>query len=477
MSISFGKISPLLTIPLTYALATQARMYIFSSNLVPKNNSPFNSTFISSFAMITIGILEIISQYRQKHEKEEKDLPSKLIPEFQDDDMSSSEKASHEGKTYSEEHTSKGFLTYLPFMAESSGKQSSHTISSVEFSIIFLIALTNFAVNFIVFDISAPLKIDELNLDMEITFIGFLYVCILCSKILKQEFHKHHKVSLIIILICECILAILTFIVYFFNKERQSFLKFGAFILWLLFCDIYFSTKHTTEKWLMDKRYISPFLLMFIEGVFSLLINILAMVILSFVPCYQDKETSYCYKQNVFELEKLKDLFIKNYIFVILFYISSIVVELCMTLTNKIYSPTYRPTFDCLFSFVPLLYHFYSEDHSMMLTYFVFLAKVVLYIVIIFCCMMFNEIVVVNIYGLNKDLKEEIKKRAIKEYDIDKSNLGHYINEEQKVKENENENMSLSISEDEVVIERNDVKENNNDTENEENENDDKLFM
>ena len=146
-----------------------------------------------------------------------------------------------------------------------------------------------------------------------------------------------------------------------------------------------------------------------------------------------------------------------------------------MTLTNKIYSPTYRPTFDCLFSFVPLLYHFYSEDHSMMLTYFVFLAKVVLYIVIIFCCMMFNEIVVVNIYGLNKDLKEEIKKRAIKEYDIDKSNLGHYINEEQKGKENENEN--ISISEDEEVIEGNDENENNNNNDNREDENDDKLFM
>ena len=264
MSISFGKISPLLTIPLTYALAAQARMYIFSSKLIPKSNSPFNSTFISSFAMITIGILEIISQYRQKHDKAQKDLPNKLIPEFQDDDLSSSEKASHEGINYSEEHTSKGFLTYLPFMDESLGKQSLHNFTSFEFSIIFLISLSNFAVNFIVFDISSPLKIDELNLDMEITFIGFLYVCILCSKILKQEFHKHHKVSLIIILICECILAVLTFIVYFFNEQRQPFLKFGSFILWLLFCDIYFSTKHTTEKWLMDKRYISPFLLMFI---------------------------------------------------------------------------------------------------------------------------------------------------------------------------------------------------------------------
>ena len=152
---------------------------------------------------------------------------------------------------------------------------------------LFFLAFLNSFFALIVFAFEHLEALSKYNFQYEIKFIGFFYVIVLCSYAFKTEFHKHHKFAIIIIISLEIVLSvfsIITFSKYAIGKKETIALIGKCFLIPL--SDVYFSTRYVIEKFLMDKKFLSPYLLLSIEGGISTVINILLMLILSNFMCY-----------------------------------------------------------------------------------------------------------------------------------------------------------------------------------------------
>lgn len=426
MIISFAPFSWYVLFPIGYGTFIILRMILFTEGIVPKKNSPLNSTFISSLSLLSMGFLELIAIKKQQHKKQ----PVGPIL-FYDED----EPPVEQDKKVVNPRNQIEFID--------SGPKSIITKTDlVNYGIIFVISLTNFWINFYVFNIP-EIDQDFVNVNTEVRFIGILYVCYLCKKVLKDEFRKHHIFSLGLIIVCDVFLCLVNVIIIALSKGPSDNLFQG--LAWYLFSDIYYSTKHVTEKWLMDKRYFSPFKLLFIEGVFYLIINILVMFSFVFIPCPSMME--YCQGEHMFEIQNFYLLFKNSYVFVIGFFTATFLVELCMTSTSKYYTPALRPIFDSLTTIVQLLYEYYNkipedEEQNKKVRLYVTLIKLVLYFLIVIGCLIFNEAIMLGIFGLDKDLKDVIADRGQQEYYNNVSKLNRYMEEDNNMsKRSENSSM------------------------------------
>ena len=426
MIISFAPFSWYVLFPIGYGTFIVLRMMLFTERIVPKNNSPLNSTFISSLSLLSMGFLELIAIKKQQHKKQ---VVGPIL--FYDEDETP---VSNDKKVVNPR-------TQIEFI--DSGPKSIFTKTDlINYGVILLISITNFWINFYVFNIP-EINQDYINVNTEVRFLGILYVCYLCKKVLKDEFRKHHIFSLGLIIACDVLLCLVNVIILALSKVETEYYDLFCGLAWYLFSDIYYSSKHVTEKWLMDKRYFSPYKLLFIEGIFYLIINILVMFSFSFISC--PGSIKYCGGGKMFEIQNLFLLFTNSYIFVIGFFIATFLVELCMTSTSKYYTPALRPIFDSLTTIVQLLYDYktkkpQSKDDRM--RFYVTLIKLILYSLILIGCLVFNEAIMLGIFGLDKDLKDVIAERGQQEYYNNVSKLNRYMEEENNLsKRSENSSM------------------------------------
>jgi hypothetical protein len=423
MIISFAPFSWYVLFPIGYGTFIVLRMVLFADGIVPKKNSPLNSTFISSLSLLSMGFLELIAMKKQQHKKQA--VGPILFAEEDETPVSNDKKVVNP-------------RTQIEFI--DSGPKSIFTKTDlINYGVILIISITNFWINFYVFNIPEITQ-NYINVDTEVRFLGILYVCYLCKKVLRDEFRKHHIFSLGLIIVCDVILCLVNIIILALSKEKIDSKLFQR-LAWYLFSDIYYSSKHVTEKWLMDKRYFSPYKLLFIEGIFYFIINILVMFSFSFITCPDSIE--YCKNGNMFEIENFYLLFTNSYIFVIGFFSATFLVELCMTSTSKYYTPALRPIFDSLTTIVQLIYEYKTkETQDTVMGFYVTLIKLILYSLILIGCLVFNEAIMLGIFGLDKDLKDVIADRGQQEYYNNVSKLNRYMEEENNMsKRSENSSM------------------------------------
>lgn len=125
---------------------------------------------------------------------------------------------------------------------------------------------------------------------------------------------------------------------------------------------MFYSSKHTTEKWLMDSNlFFSPYKIVFIEGLFSFCLCIASFFILSFIDCPFKK---FCEEEHNFYninsvLTECKD----NIGYYIAFFFSGLGVDLFIILTVRRFSPTLRPIFDTLLS-ITMVYSLFLNDEA-----------------------------------------------------------------------------------------------------------------
>ena len=381
MLFKFGSISIYLLIPLTYLISCVLRSNQTLFTKGPETfNLPFFSTILSAFGELTAGILEIISRIRQKTNNENPKVNERL--------------------------------SSIHIRISTLEKESKHLEIKHVF-IIFGISLSNYIITFLTFFHEQNPVLTKYNLQYEFKFIGIIYVSFLCIKLLKQDFQKHHILSLIVIGVCLLVVGI----VNIFAIEHFDVYYIVSFFL-LLFCDMYFSSKHCLERWLMHSEFISPFLLLFLEGIFSFIIGMSSFVSLSYIPCPNIgqfcKEKEYMFNLNDF----LKDITVERISYFILFYLFSFSIELFITLTNLYFSPAYRPIFDVIGTVCGLLFTLKDSLDPM-----IFSVKLFFYLIIVLCCLIFNEIVIINVWGLDQGIKQVITKRADNEYTLAREDI------------------------------------------------------
>lgn len=386
MLISLGKISPQLLCPFLYTFFCFFRSFAYMEDI----KNPFIPILLSSIAELSMGLLEFISIKRQDNKIRNKEKDQSITEETEVS------------------------TNHFDFLIQEPQKEEALMTKRV-YIIIIITSVLNSFVCFLIFAKEDLLSKSSFNFQNEIRVISMLYLMFLCYFVFKNEFNKHQVLSVSIISFFCLVLSIIWY-QYIYTTSTMVKSDIIREIIFLMGCDLFFSTKHTIEKWLMDTKFISPYKLLFLEGIFCLISDIIIMILFSFIHCFNVFEI--CDNINSTSLwQGLKNSF-AHFTFILIFFFGSVGIELFITLTNKYFSSAYRPMFDIILTFISLIKNSNDEIDKYPLS--IFVIKIVLYILILIACLIYNEIIILRFCGLDTDIKECIKNRAELEY---KSNL------------------------------------------------------
>ena len=260
--------------------------------------------------------------------------------------------------------------------------------------LLFLICLIDFfgrAVNLIYYLLFDDDTICKESNNTFLIHIDIICRIILSKLILKNKIHKHHLLSLIILLI--------GFISMFYAGYNllESNINNWYYIIFFILKRVVFSLGDVLTKLMFTKIFILPQSLMFIKGISAFLIHIII-----FFPIILFKELIPFSKNgnNYFQVFTLSDIVIKI-IFIILLVFRNIVILHVI----YIFSPTHLGFLDIIIKYLDFIPSMGTFNSFNTLIYFISL------IIIIFGTLLFNEIIIINKCGLNKYTRPEIVKR------------------------------------------------------------------
>ena len=228
--------------------------------------------------------------------------------------------------------------------------------------------------------------------------IYFLFFIPLFSKIiLKDNIYKHQYFALIISIIGIIFLLIPVCLVLGTNDIVPNILNVINGIIYPLYLVI---IKHLIEKY-----YISPLKISLIIGIISLFINCIGFIIYSLIE-YNDLSLF----KDIFDFSKeYNKLAISFYfIFYILF---RIVDQLLILLALFYFPPTLLIITDMIDPFLSWIIEIIKDGGEIPDD----VLYPLVYIIIIFSALIYNEIIIFNFCGLNKDTKKFVNQRLYKE--------------------------------------------------------------
>ena len=226
----------------------------------------------------------------------------------------------------------------------------------------------------------------------------FLIFIPLFSKIiLKVDIYKHQYFSLIIAI--GGIIFLLIPVCFELNTEDiiPNILNVICGIIYPLFLVII--------KYLSEKYYISPLKISLLLGIMSLFFDCIGYIIYSLIK-YNDLS----YFNDFFNFSEEKNKFI-IIVYIILFILFYVTLQLFILLVLFYFSPILLLITDIISPFLSWIFDNILEPES--------IPNVILepigYLIVIFSALIYNEIIIFNFCGLNKNTKKFVNKRNIKE--------------------------------------------------------------
>ena len=107
--------------------------------------------------------------------------------------------------------------------------------------------------------------------------IQLLFCIILCLFIFKYKIHRHHYFSIGI-----CFIVSIFIVIIKNNELKDQEENNPNEILWFLFFYFVYASREVYEKWIMEKKYVSPYLILFLEGLILLIIGGIAALFVYF---------------------------------------------------------------------------------------------------------------------------------------------------------------------------------------------------
>lgn len=225
--------------------------------------------------------------------------------------------------------------------------------------------------------------------------IQLIFVCLLCYYFLKDDLYCHHLVSIIII----CLSVIIITYTSFQSIEWYLIIYFGSFLC--------FSIKQIIEKDLM-RKYLTPYKILFFEGSIGLIASCIMLSIFSNIKC--PEFITYC-TQKYFDdpVQLFKNINYKGIFFLFGIDLLSISgINICIFQINYTYSPTHIIISDVIVSIVDWVIMLITGSKETVDT----VLQSIGYALLVLSCLIYNEIIVIGICGLNKNIKKEIQQRA-----------------------------------------------------------------
>ena len=224
--------------------------------------------------------------------------------------------------------------------------------------------------------------------------IDIIIISLLSYFILKTRLHRHHYLSIIMILIANILLIYINLI----DNDLSYIHILTDFLFEVFVCFI-----HVINKYNMEYQFCSPYEISFYNGIVSIILYIISSLLFSIYDNnYLDQYILY-----------FKNFDFNEFYLSFLYIILNFIYNISILLTNKYYNPFYILI---LLIIVEIISHFIYE-------YYVFL-KILLFIhdfILIFTILVFNEIIELNCFGLSKKTKKNMEKTANLELLIDEN--------------------------------------------------------
>ena len=201
--------------------------------------------------------------------------------------------------------------------------------------------------------------------------------------IFKIKLYKHHYLSLILIIILGIILDFIC------ENLQDDITKNFGFVLLRLLREILFSSSDVLVKYLFEKKFCSIYEISLSNGILGLLF----LIILSIFDHYFFKYDDF---SKYFDKFNIKELLV-----MIILMITQLGLYLCILIIIKANTPCHV---FIIFVFGQLAYYVDFSKNSILFMVFLLL--------ILFMSLIFNEIIEINCFGLAKNTKKNIMKRA-----------------------------------------------------------------
>ena len=246
------------------------------------------------------------------------------------------------------------------------------------------------------------------QLEKRLYFLFFFTLINVC--LFRKEIYSHQLLSLIIGFISMLVI----FIAFFyeqFNKQQNNYNYIYDIILF--FGSILYSLYLVLFKYITTNMSMPPFLCMLLIGILSTLFTIIGYAVFSYI-----KEESLIYL-NFFSCGDNPDPY-TNYVCVHNFYGKIIVYTLLNTLLQVLiflvvyyFSPEIFAISDIISPFFSYITNCIEGKITQKIS---LVSSIIAYVIIILISFVYNEIIVCNFCGLNKNTWNAIQQKAVDDY-------------------------------------------------------------
>lgn len=260
------------------------------------------------------------------------------------------------------------------------------------FLILFIIAVIDLGC-FVACEYERKLAIDiKIYGEKEVSLsVEFFIVSIISWFVFRFIFHRHHIVYSIIIWVGVLGKVLTNFI--------GKFPELKPYLLLNLIEALFFPICIIVQKWLMDYRFISPFLLISIMGLFIMIISLLVCFCLIILGEQEFEDNLSLFSDVTYNFRWLA------------FSILSTGLNIFMVLVNKTFGPLHQLILELCSSFMVLLIKSDRVDHPILLLF--------CHLIILFGVLGFTEVIIIHLGGLDFDTKKEILVRSNTEIEFE----------------------------------------------------------
>ena len=382
MIISFGKIQKRLFIIFIFPIFLQFR------RILRKNEDKFGlfNIFKNYLAITLCGILYLIISIKFRKKKK------KIIKSSYSDNSINSSNLNNSSSSNNSELTQKRSLcTMLKIEKELENRNIKTIKAQKQKQILPTLLISVFQLiatcikNLWIIDIYKDLKYNIQNL------IQLLLLVILSIIFLKFTVYSHQIVSIIIIAICLSIFFVNT-VIY----DNLGIIEIIDEIIYYIAIQTFYCLSNVVGKIFLNNYFDNIYIFLLYIGLISLIPLIIAGIVFSFVNS-DEKFKIFQYIPNI------------NIIYFILDIFFTCLFQIGFWLTIYYFSPCHYIIFETIGNILDVSYSIINNGNSFHKNEQI--SFIILYPIILFSVLVFNEIIILNFCGLNYNTKIEIMKR------------------------------------------------------------------
>ena len=359
--ISIGKIDKYIFYPIIGGIFKFiVKIILTFENLTILTKHSLMGSLVSSLGMCFSLFLLLFYKYRTKAENAEKNNSQTI-----------------------NKHSKKGLVIELEYTNEY------ETIIYDKIKYIFITSVIDFIITILIFEFCIEIKINMWIFDI-------LFIYLLSYLIFQTKIYKHQKISIIIIIFAGLVLDIIAN-----NYHISSETIFPIIIKFL--CEIFLSLSIIINKYTMEKKFCPAYELCFYQGLITLIFFSIFSIFTTIFNFYDNYKK---YFNDINKKNKNKEIFMTILIMILQFFLN-----LCIFATIEKTTSFHVMIIIIIGELVPYIKKLTNNRSNKLINVLIILDLCF----ILFMTLIFNEIIIINCFGMQKNTKKYISYRAEKE--------------------------------------------------------------